>query len=230
MITVMTGQVVDFFDQDFRELYAISEKVDLYKEFHVSRPSSDLTTTTRPRAESKRPLLPATTSRFQVSLGDSPKADIQVPAYKYYNPKYALAFGDIPHRPGSLQVRGPDRVSTLARTPEELDPERPRLSSSDRMDRLNPLPSEAPSEISQELNGVKQEKKGWLNFKRKFSRGKSSSKLSVNSLTNSESDNHEAVGKSPSKLSRNLSKLGRRTDSEQTVNTAKDNESKSDMK
>lgn len=225
MITVMTGQVVDFFDQDFRELYAVSEKVDLYKEFHVSRPSSNLTTTTRPRAESKRPLLPATTSRFQVTLGDSPKADIQVPAYKYYNPKYALAFGDIPRPPGSLQERGPKRGSTLVRTPEEIDPESPRLASSERMDRLNPLPSEAPSEISQELNGVKQEKRGWLNFKRKFSREKSSSKLSINSLTNSESDNHEAVVKSPSKLSKNLSKLGRRTDSQQTVNSAKDNES-----
>ncbi|CAG12516.1 unnamed protein product, partial [Tetraodon nigroviridis] len=36
MITVMTGQVVDFFDRDFRELYAISEKLDLFKEFHIS--------------------------------------------------------------------------------------------------------------------------------------------------------------------------------------------------
>uniref|UniRef100_A0A3Q3WQ70 Scaffolding anchor of CK1 domain-containing protein n=1 Tax=Mola mola TaxID=94237 RepID=A0A3Q3WQ70_MOLML len=145
MITVMTGQVVDFFDRDFRELYAISEKLDLYKEFHISPPAINKTETVR----SKRPPLPATTSRFQVSLGNSPKADIQVPAHKYYNPKYLLALGDIPHPPSSLQERGPKRGSFLAKGPEEIDPERPRLASSEKMDRLSPLPSEAPSEMFQ---------------------------------------------------------------------------------
>uniref|UniRef100_A0A3P9PAJ2 Family with sequence similarity 83 member Fa n=1 Tax=Poecilia reticulata TaxID=8081 RepID=A0A3P9PAJ2_POERE len=31
-VTVMTGQIVDFFDSDFREMYAVSEPVDLHKE------------------------------------------------------------------------------------------------------------------------------------------------------------------------------------------------------
>uniref|UniRef100_A0A3Q1FBL9 Family with sequence similarity 83 member Fb n=1 Tax=Acanthochromis polyacanthus TaxID=80966 RepID=A0A3Q1FBL9_9TELE len=143
MITVMTGQVVDFFDRDFRELYAISEKLDLYKEFHVSPPAANTTTTIRSKVGSKRPPLPATTSRFQVSLGDSPNPDIQVPAHKYYNPKYALAFGDVPRPPGSLQERGPKRGSVLAEIPGEMDQERPRLTSSERM---GPPPSETLSE------------------------------------------------------------------------------------
>lgn len=101
VITVLSGQVVDFFDNDFRELYAISENLDLYKEFHISRPAVPLPptrVTTATAAGPKRPLIPATTSRFQVSLGEDPKdetqADLKVPAHKYYNPKYQLAFGD----------------------------------------------------------------------------------------------------------------------------------------
>lgn len=242
MITVMTGQVVDSFDRDFRELYAVSEKLDLYKEFYVSPPSTNLTATIHSKVGPKRPPLPATTSRFQVSLGDSRKADIQVPAHKYYNPKYFLAFGDTPRPPGSLQERGPNRKSTLV--PEEMDPERPRVTSSEKMDRLSPLSSEAPSESFNGPNGVAQYKKGWLNLKEKFSRGKSSSKLSVNSLagstcpsptatsrTDENEDNFEVIVKYPSKLrGKKPSKLGRRTESEQIVNTAHDNESKSGLK
>ncbi|KAM9362567.1 protein FAM83F [Symphorus nematophorus] len=237
MITVMTGQVVDFFDRDFRELYAISEKMDLYKEFHVSPPAANKTATLRSKVEPKRPPLPATTSRFQVTLGDSRKADIQVPAHKYYNPKYSLVFGDTPRPTGSLQERGPKRGSILAEAPEELEPGSPRLASSERMDRFSPLPSEGPSESFKKPNGVKPEKKAWLSFKKKFSRGKSSSKLSVNSLTDSrcpsptetnwtdenEDDNFEVIVKSPSKL--RSKKLGKKTGSQQTVNTAQDNES-----
>uniref|UniRef100_A0A7N6A2H3 Scaffolding anchor of CK1 domain-containing protein n=1 Tax=Anabas testudineus TaxID=64144 RepID=A0A7N6A2H3_ANATE len=100
MITVMTGQVVDFFDRDFRELYAVSEKLNLYKEFHVSPPAAKAAGVTRSRAESIRPPLPATTSRFQVSLGDTQNTNIQVPAHKYYNPKYLLALGEIPTSTG----------------------------------------------------------------------------------------------------------------------------------
>ncbi|XP_044044868.1 protein FAM83F-like [Siniperca chuatsi] len=239
MITVMTGQVVDFFDRDFRELYAISEKMNLYKEFHVSMPATNVTATIRSKAEPKRPPLPATTSRFQVSLGDSRKGGIQVPAHKYYNPKYSLVFGDAPHPTRSLQEPGPKRGSTLSKVPEEMDPARPLVTSSEKMDRLSPLPSEAPSGSFERHNGITQDKKGRLTWKQKFSRGKSSSKHSVNSLagstcpsptetnrTDENEDNFEVIVKSPSKgRSKKPSKLGRRTDSEQTVNTAHDNES-----
>uniref|UniRef100_A0A3B4ZXG2 Family with sequence similarity 83 member F n=1 Tax=Stegastes partitus TaxID=144197 RepID=A0A3B4ZXG2_9TELE len=230
MITVMTGQVVDFFDRDFRELYAISEKLDLYKEFHVSPPAANRTVTVRSKVEPKRPILPATTSRFQVSLGDSPKADIQVPAHKYYNPKYALAFGDVPRPPGSLQERGPKRGSVLAEVPWEVEPERQRLTSSERM---GPPPSEALSESLKKP--IKQEKKGRFTWKKKFCPGKSPSKLSVNSnacpsptednQTDEIEDSFEVVVLSPSKGNKKQSKLGRRTASEQAVNAAQDNES-----
>ncbi|XP_042341262.1 protein FAM83F [Plectropomus leopardus] len=237
MITVMTGQVVDFFDQDFRELYAISEKLNLYKEFHVSPPAA--TTTIRSKVGPKRPPLPATTSRFQVTLGDSRKADIQVPAHKYYNPKYSLVFGDIPRPPGSLQEPGTKRGSTLAELAEEMDPGRPKVTSSEKIERLSPKPSEAPSDIFKNKNGVTQDKKGRFTWRQKFSRGKSSNKLPDSSLAGSASptatdtnrtdeydDNFEVIVKTPSKSkSKKLPKLGRRTDSQQTVNMSQDNES-----
>lgn len=238
MITVMTGQVVDFFDLDFRELYAISEKLDLYKEFHVTPPATSMTATIRSKSGSIRPLLPATTSRFQVSLGDSRKADIQVPAHKYYNPKYSLVFGNAPRPPGSLQERGPNRGSVLAEAPEETDPGRPRLSSSEKMNRLSLLLSEAPSESFKWPKGATQTKKGFFNLMQKLSKRKSSSKLSVNSLagstcpsptetnrTDENQDNFEVTVKSSKWRSKKLSKAGQRTNSEQTVNTAQDNES-----
>lgn len=241
MITVMTGQVVDFFDRDFRELYAISEKLDLYKEFHVSQPAPNTTATLRSKVGPKRPPLPATTSRFQVSLGDSRKADIQVPAHKYYNPKYSLVFGDTPHRPGSLQEHGRNRESTLPEAPEEVEPGGQRLSSSEKVDRLSPLPSEAPSEIFNKPNGVTQTRKKLI-WKKKSSNVKSTSKLSINSLagsicpstpetsrTDENEDNFEVMFKTPSK-SKKSSKMHQRTDSAQTVNTAHDNESKSGIK
>uniref|UniRef100_A0A8D0D539 Family with sequence similarity 83 member Fb n=1 Tax=Sander lucioperca TaxID=283035 RepID=A0A8D0D539_SANLU len=128
MITVMTGQVVDFFDQDFRELYAISEKLDLYKEFHVSPPA---TATIRSKVGPKRPSITATTSRFQVSLGDSRNAHIQVPAHKYHNPKYSLVFGDIPRPTGSLQEPGPKRGSTLPTLKQRLTRKKPSSKLSD---------------------------------------------------------------------------------------------------
>lgn len=244
MITLMTGQVVDVFDRDFRELYAVSEKLNLYKEFHVSPPAANVTATIRSKVEPKRPPLPATTSRFQVSLGDSRKADIQVPAHKYYNPKYSLVFGDALRTSSSLHDCRPKRGSVLAEVPDEMDPERPRLTSSERMDRLSPLPSEAPSEIFNMSNKATPDKKGWNTLKKKFSLGKTSSKLSVNSpagrtspspTTTSHTDEIEESTKVTVKLpsksrDKKQSKLGRRAESEQIVNTAHDNESKCTMK
>ncbi|XP_029284058.1 protein FAM83F-like [Cottoperca gobio] len=238
MITVMTGQVVDSFDQDFRELYAISEKLDLYKEFHISPPATNATI--RSKVGSKRPPLTATTSRFQVSLGDSRKPGIQVPAHKFYNPKYSLVFGDIQRPTGSLQEPGPKRGLALAEVAEEMDPGRPRVTSSERVDQLSPLPSEAPSEIFKLPNGVTQDKKGRVGWRQKFSRKKSSSKDVLDpdpagstcpsptetNRTDENEDNFEVIVKTPSKWrNKKLLKSGRTTKSTQSVNTAQDNES-----
>ncbi|KAM7394656.1 hypothetical protein PAMP_021443 [Pampus punctatissimus] len=237
MITVMTGQVVDFFDRDFRELYAISEKMDLFKEFQIS-PPANMTTTIRSKAGPKRPPLPATTSRFQVSLGDSRKADIQVPAHKYYNPKYFLVFGDAPRPTASLQQSGSMRESVLAEVLEDMDQGRPRVTSSEKMDRLSPLALEAQSEIFKRPNNVTQEKKQTHTGKQIFSRGKSSNKLLVNSVAGSTSPSHtgtnltdrneenfEVMVRSSKRKNKKSSKLSQKTDAVQTVNGAQDNDS-----
>lgn len=234
MITVMTGQVVDFFDRDFRELYAISEKLNLYKELHVSPPAENKTTTVSSKVGPKRPALPATTSRFQVSLGDSQNANIKVPAHKYYNPKYALAFGDAPNPARSLQESGTKRDTAAVGVAGDMEPGRPRLTSSEKMEQKSPLPSEVPSESSKRPNGVT-DKKGRLTWKARFSRRKSSNKLSVRNdisppvtetdQTGDIEDNFEVIVISPSKRNKTLSKQDVRMGSQQTVNT--DNASKS---
>ncbi|CAJ1052937.1 protein FAM83F [Xyrichtys novacula] len=253
MITVMTGQVVDFFDQDFRELYAISDKMDLYKEFHVSPPAANKTETLRP----KRPPLPATTSRFQVTLGESRKADIQVPAHKFYNPKYSLVFGDNPPRPpGSLQAPGPKRKQTLAEVLEEMEmeTEKPKVTSSDKTERMSPLSAVAQLEITKKPDGATPEKQGrrtlrvdWdkLNNKDppnnlaegpilppKESKKKPprpptpAQKSPTTTETHKPEESPKMVVKTPSKLKgRKLSKLGRKAVSEQEVNSGQDNES-----
>ncbi|KAM8844242.1 protein FAM83F [Spinachia spinachia] len=98
-ITVMSGQIVDFFDTDFRELYAVSEEVDLYGEFNFTKPPIAMPVRV-PKVERIQPL-PVSMSRFQVSVGDSRQADLKVPAHKYHNPKYSLVFGKA--LTGSLQ-------------------------------------------------------------------------------------------------------------------------------
>ncbi|XP_017276563.1 protein FAM83F [Kryptolebias marmoratus] len=231
MITVMTGQVVDFFDRDFRELYAISEKLNLYKEFHISPPTANSTATVRSKTAPKRPLLPATTSRFQVSLGDTRNAPIQVPAHKFHNPKYSLVFGNTTPRPSeSLQDFGANRDAVLAEVSEETEQGRPRLANSEKLDRMSPLPSEAPSETFKKPNGVSKKKRGLFSRKKK---SKSSSMLSVkNRASPPPPESHETdetedgfVVISPSKGSKRLSKLEPNTGSQQTVNTAHDRES-----
>ncbi|KAF3687998.1 Protein FAM83F [Channa argus] len=235
MITVMTGQVVDFFDQDFRELYAISKKMDLYQEFHVSPPAAKKTTVTRSRAESKRPPQPAVTSRFQVALGDSRKGKIQVPAHKYNNPKYLLALGEIPRPTASLQETTQAKRATIRKeVAAEMNPGSPQVASSDKMSPLSPLPSEAPSDS----NGVLRDKKGKFTWKLRFTKGKSSRKQSVKGLANSTcpsmteiSQTDESLDKvevtviTPTKSKgKKLLKVGRSAGSEQTANSAEDNE------
>lgn len=100
-ITVMSGQTVDSFDTDFRELYAVSEPVDLYREFNITKPPVP-TPIIKPKVEPVRPL-PVSTSRFQVSANDSRQRDLKVPAHKYHNPKYSLVFGASRGLTGSLQ-------------------------------------------------------------------------------------------------------------------------------
>lgn len=101
-VTVMSGQTVDFFDTDFRELYAVSEHVDLYREFNISKPPAPAPAPIIKPVEPIRPL-PVSTSRFQVSVNDSRQVDLKVPAHKYHNPKYSLVFGNSRGLTGSLQ-------------------------------------------------------------------------------------------------------------------------------
>lgn len=236
MITVMSGQAVDFFDRDFRELYAVSEKLNLYKEFHISPPAANVTATLRSKVGPKRPSLPATTSRFQVTLGDSPRPDIQVPAHKFYNPKYSLVVGDIPRPYGSHQELGSKRKSVRG----DVEALVPQQTSSDKMDRLNAFLSEVPTEPNSTPNKATPEKKGWATWKKKFSKRKSPSKNSLSSLaesvcpvpqpakTDEEEDSFEVLVLSPSKLrGKKPSTAGRRTESKQTISTSPDIESKS---
>ncbi|XP_026870062.2 protein FAM83F [Electrophorus electricus] len=129
MITVLSGQIVDTFDRDFRELYAVSDNLNLFKEFNVSRPRTEtLTRVTVP----KRPTL-STTARFQVSLGE--RGELKVPAHKYYNPKYLLALGEI------------DPAATSKNFIDKMEPEAaPVEMAEDRM--LTQRGSEEPNELS----------------------------------------------------------------------------------
>ncbi|TSK62648.1 Protein FAM83F [Bagarius yarrelli] len=98
IITVMSGQIVDFFDRDFRELYVISRELRVFKGVSDKKPKKAPSTrlTVPPR-----PTLP-TTSRFQVTLGD--KGTLKVPAHKYHNPKYLLALGHLPEDTSSRDL------------------------------------------------------------------------------------------------------------------------------
>lgn len=234
MITVMTGQVVDFFDRDFRELYAISEKLNLYKEFNASPPAANVTTTLRSKVGPKRPSLRATTSRFQVSLGDTPRPGIQVPAHKFYNPIYSLVVGDIPRPTGSPQECGLEGKSVGG----DVEAAEPQQTSSNEMDWLNAFPSEVPTEPNSTPTRATPEKKGWARWKKKFSTRKSASKNSLNSLAGStcplptpakideQEDSFEVLVVSPSKSrGKKLSTAGQRTESKQTI--SQENESKS---
>ncbi|MCJ8739711.1 hypothetical protein PDJAM_G00050340 [Pangasius djambal] len=123
-ITVMSGQVVDFYDNDFRELYAVSDKVDLYHEFHIPKPPKHTIPTPLLKAPptAAQPALPASTSRFQVSLGESKQVNLKVPAHKYHNPKYALVVGNSLGLTGSLQDL--TRLREIARNSSESNMEK----------------------------------------------------------------------------------------------------------
>ncbi|XP_062854185.1 protein FAM83F [Trichomycterus rosablanca] len=142
MITVMTGQIVDIYDQDFRELYAISDELDLFKEFSISK-TGTMSSLRAPVPIPRRPSLTGR-SRFQVSLGDA--GTLKIPAHKYHNPKYLLAFGKLPDDNSYLQ----DMINKME--PEKADENPPTevttsQAGSKRSDSELPLPSskKAPS-------------------------------------------------------------------------------------
>ncbi|XP_062401006.1 protein FAM83F isoform X2 [Sardina pilchardus] len=224
MITVMSGQVVDFFDNDFRELYAVSEKMDLYKEFHISRPAAPHVRTP------SVPKRPAATSRFQVSLGDAKGGDaeggeLKVPAHKYYNPKYQLAFGNSPGPSGELHDGlarlglGGGGGAAAAEAPE--DPE----------DTLGPLPS---SSSPTGLKPPSPKKRSLKNlFKRPTSLKASSTPSSpaTGGLANGKVDSSEDLSSGPFKgKSKKLSKMGAKSQSLMTIDGTDENGAKSKKK
>lgn len=151
-ITVMTGQTVDSFDHDFRELYAVSEQVDLYREFNITKPPIP-TPITKPKVEPIRPL-PVSVSRFQVSVNDSRQIDLKVPAHKYHNPKYSLVFGNSRGLTGSLQdlstttdtvVGGPMQRNGLQNSIVH-----PSRNSREKVDQASPQSPGSPAEEEDE--------------------------------------------------------------------------------
>ncbi|XP_047427028.1 protein FAM83F [Mugil cephalus] len=151
-ITVMSGQIVDFFDSDFRELYAVSDQVDLYKEFNVTKPPLP-TPIRKPKVEQSRPL-PVSISRFQVSVGDSKQIDLKVPAHKYHNPKYSLVFGNSLGLTGSLQDLSTPKDSLVGGLTQKNGLHNNFLhtckDSKERVDRVPPQSPGSPAEEEDE--------------------------------------------------------------------------------
>lgn len=154
-ITVMSGQTVDFFDNDFRELYAVSEQVDLYKEFNITKPPIPKPIA-KPKLEPIRSL-PVSTSRFQVSVNDSRQIDLKVPAHKYHNPKYSLVFGNSRGLTGSLQdlsthsdfmVGGLNQRNGLQKTTLHAI-----SNSREKVDQVSPQSPGSPAEEEEEEDG-----------------------------------------------------------------------------
>lgn len=153
MITVMSGQTVDSFDTDFRELYALSEQVDLYKEFNIIKPPLP-TPITKPKVEPVRPP-PVSMSRFQVSVNDSRQVDLKVPAHKYHNPKYSLVFGNSRGLTGSLQDLSID-TNSVVNEPIQRNGLQNNIhatrNSKEKLDRDSP---QSPGSPAEEEGGLK---------------------------------------------------------------------------
>ncbi|KAM9346121.1 protein FAM83F [Symphorus nematophorus] len=163
-ITVMSGQIVDSFDNDFRELYAVSEQVDLYREFNITKPPLP-TPIAKPKVEPVRPL-PVSTSRFQVSVNDSRQIDLKVPAHKYHNPKYSLVFGNSRGLTGSLQDLSTPSDSLVGgmnqRNGLQNNITHASRNSRDKLDRVSPQSPGSPAEEDDEdgKGGVKKNQLG----------------------------------------------------------------------
>ncbi|XP_015225918.1 PREDICTED: protein FAM83F-like [Cyprinodon variegatus] len=159
-VTVMTGQIVDFFDSDFREMYAVSEQVDLYKEFSITKPPLP-TPILKPKVEHIRPL-PVSMSRFQVSVGDSRQTDLKVPAHKYHNPKYSLVFGNSLGLTGSLQDLSTQKDSLVGGVNQRNGLQNSFLhTSKDKTDRVtSPSPSSTTEQEDKEGKGSLKKNEG----------------------------------------------------------------------
>ncbi|TKS91353.1 Protein FAM83F [Collichthys lucidus] len=151
-ITVMSGQTVDSFDNDFRELYAVSEQVDLYREFNITKLPIP-TPIPKPKVEPMRPL-PVSTSRFQVSINDSRQMDMKVPAHKYHNPKYSLVFGNSRGLTGSLQDLSTPSDSLVGGVSPRNGLQNNFINTSmnikDKVDRVSPQSPGSPAEEDDE--------------------------------------------------------------------------------
>ncbi|XP_056144680.1 protein FAM83F [Lampris incognitus] len=157
-ITVMSGQIVDFFDTDFREMYATSEQVDLYKEFNITKPP--MPAPVMKPVEQIQPLS-VSTSRFQVSVGEFRQPDLKVPAHKYHNPKYSLVVGNSLARTCSLQELSTQRDLPAGGLPQTngLQKKLPNASggSSEKLDRVSPQSPSSPVEEGEGKGGVKKQ-------------------------------------------------------------------------
>ncbi|XP_061566997.1 protein FAM83F [Cololabis saira] len=169
-ITVMSGQIVDYFDNDFRELYAVSEHVDLYGEFNITKPPLP-TPIMKPKVEHIRPL-PVSTSRFQVSVEDSRQTDLKVPAHKYHNPKYSLVFGNSIGLTGSLQDLSTQKNSVVTAGLNQRNGlqglAHTKTESKEKMDQVSsPSPSSPAEEDDDKKNlaaGPKKHRSSFRNF------------------------------------------------------------------
>lgn len=159
-ITVMSGQIVDFFDNDFRELYAVSDQVDLYREFNITKPPLQ-TPMIKRKVEHIKPS-PVSTSRFQVSVGDSRQHDLKVPAHKYHNPKYSLVFGNSLGLTGSLQDLSTQKDLLVGGLNQRNDWQKNvphiKAESKEKVDRVSSPSSASPTEEEDE-DGNRSQKK-----------------------------------------------------------------------
>ncbi|XP_031416699.1 protein FAM83F [Clupea harengus] len=168
MITVMTGQVLDFYDSDFRELYAASQDVDLYQEFHINKPPASSTlrkTVVEEAAAAAAAPVPAprapslSTSRFQVPAGDA-NTNFKVPIHKYHNPKYSLVFGNSRGLTGSLMdlssIKDSVEVDKVAVKALQKKFQKANMASNEHLDKASPTPSSSSSASSRP--GLEEEK------------------------------------------------------------------------
>lgn len=149
-ITVMSGQIVDFFDNDFRELYAVSEQVDLHREFNITKPVLPAALR-KPKVEQILPL-PISTSRFQVSV-DSKQTDLKVPAHKFHNPKYSLVFGNSLGLTRSLQDLSTQKNSLVSELIQRSDLKKDLVYTEKEL--VEPAQTQAPSSPSNENSDAK---------------------------------------------------------------------------
>ncbi|KAM7387393.1 hypothetical protein PAMA_009829 [Pampus argenteus] len=156
VITVMSGQTVDFFDNDFRELYAVSEQVDLYGVFNITKLPVP-TPVKKPQVEPIQPL-PVSASRFQMSFVDTKQVDLKVPAYKYHNPKYSLVFGQSKGITCSLQdLSTCHKDTSLINGLNQRNGLRSNLVQKVKEEKVEQTPPQSPAPLAQEKEKEKEE-------------------------------------------------------------------------